>query len=134
MQQMTVSGVQLKGPNNKRSEGKAWVTALCQKKKKTDGEEKLHVAVNVMPVWCVTHLAGVVIIQSNGAELRGDAAALGEGGSAVPVRALFKLVRNSDLFHRGRSCPNNDLREQSGVKHEPSKGQEETHDQKKDQG
>lgn len=81
-----------------------------------------------------THLAGVVIVQSDGAELGGHAAALGEGGSALPVRAFLKLVCNSHLSHRGTSCPNNHLRQQTGVKHEASKGQDQTHDQKQDQG
>lgn len=95
-----------------------------------DGEVKFHVAVNMNSV---THLVGVVIIQRDRAELRGDAAAFGESGSSVPIRSLYKLVRNGNLLDRGRSCPDNDLREQSGVKHEPSKGQDETHDQKQDQ-
>lgn len=82
----------------------------------------------------VTHLVGIVIVESDGAEVRGDAAALGEGGSALLVRAFYKLVCNRHLFHRGRSGPNNDLRQQPGVKHEPSNGQDQTHDQKQDQG
>lgn len=99
--------------------------------KQADGEDKLHVAVNMKSV---THLAGIVIVQSDGEEVRGDAAALGEGGSALSVRSFLKLVCNCHLLHRGRSCPNNDLREESGVKHEPSNGQDETHDQNQDQG
>lgn len=82
----------------------------------------------------VTHLVGVVIVQSNGAELRGDAAALGEGGSSLLIRSLLKLVRHSYLSDRGGSCPDNDLRQQSRVIHEASKSQDETHDQKQDQG
>ena len=84
-----------------------------------------------------SHLLGVIVKDSDGLELRPDAAALREGCTAVLVRSLSEFISDGDISNGRWSRLYSHVSQKSRVEHEAPDGHEQTHqehDQQEQQG
>lgn len=65
--------------------------------------------------WGSPHLFGVIVEDTDGAQLRPDAAALRVGGAAVLVRSLSELVSDGDISDRRRPGLHDHITQESRV-------------------
>lgn len=75
----------------------------------------------------------VVIVNANGAELRGDAAAICEELPGFSIGAHPELVGQCHVADRGGASTHNHLGEEPRVDDETKDGQQQQHDQRRDQ-
>lgn len=79
------------------------------------------------------HLLGVIVEESDGAQLGSDAAGLGEGCAAVLVRSLFEFISDGNISDGRWSRLHVHLGEQSRVEQEAPDGEQQAHQEDEQQ-
>ena len=73
-----------------------------------------------------SHLFWIIVIHSDAGQLWPNAASFSETCSTVFIRSLFEFVCYCNLFNRRRTCPNNNLAEQTRVQYKQDDGDNQT--------
>lgn len=88
---------------------------------------------NVLASPSTPYRVRVVIVHADGAELRGDAAAIREELPGFSIRAHPELVGQRHVADRGGASTHNHLGEEPRVDDETKDGEQQQHDQRCDQ-
>lgn len=107
------------------------MSCMCLKHNKGASQAGHHESVLASP--STPYRVRVVIVHADGAELRGDAAAIREELPGFSIRAHPELVGQRHVADRGGAGTHNHLGEESRVDDETKDGEEQQHDQRRDQ-